>query len=628
MLEPRYRSAFGHDVDAPASTVAALSALLGEELGPAPLVLDVGAALPGLVGTVVCEDATVAAVSGRLPADVGPGYHRLVVPGRPDRRLIVCPATFAVPERAWGFSVQLYAARTAHSWGIGDFSDLARLAARAAGLGAGALLVSPLHAAHPGPHQQPSPYSPTSRLFLNLSHLDVAAVPGAEAVDLEDLAVAGRALNATRLLDRDRVWALKLEGLERIWAATAGAGAGLGAVMAERGDELARFATWCAMAEVHPGPFWELPAELAHPEAPGVAAFAAAHAERVAFWAWCQAAAEIQLDAACRAGLDVVVDLAVGVDPGGYDAWAWQELFCAGWEVGCPPDPRNADGQRWGLPPWHPGRLTAAGYQPFIDTVRAALRHAGALRIDHVMALWRLFWLPRAGAGHDGCYVRYPSADLLGILRLEAQRAGGWVVGEDMGTVADEVRDEMAARRMLGYRVAVRSAPDSWPEGVMGAWATHDQPTVAGALTGADTAALRRLGRSTDWDKAEALSDTVAALAGADRSRPGPGDVADAVEAVYAQVGASPARLVLASLDDLAGVAERPNIPGTVDEWPNWRIGLPVAADEVISSPLARRVAARLAPGRPGPASRSERCPWHRRRGDMGCGTGAACAPG
>ena len=325
---------------------------------------------------------------------------------------------------------------------------------------------------------------------------------------------------------------------------------------------------------------------------------------------WLQWLAETQVHAARRPGVDIVADVAVGFDAGGYDAWSYQDLICFDFEVGCPPDPRNPDGQGWGLPPFNPHALAAAGYEPFLAVVRAAFRYGTALRIDHVMGLWRLYWVPSAGSAADGAYVRYPGADLVALLRLEAQLAGGaWVVGEDMGTVEDTVRDEMTASHMLGCRVACHDDPEGWGEEIMGAVETHDQSTVAGIVTGYDLDDLHRIGKQLDdasfadmrakiaWHGAVDLADAITAEA-----------VADAVTGMYAWSAGSAARVVLATLDDLGAVTERPNMPGTIDQWPNWRLALPAAHDEILRSPLADRVFAALAePGRVGPAATSRR---------------------
>lgn len=590
-----YRSAFGTDVAVPADTLARLAArFAATDPAPAPLVVPADAAHPELHGTLELADGTTVPVTGPLPATVPAGYHRLHGPDGTARLVIVTPGPLRPAPAGWGWAVQLYAARTDRSWGIGDFTDLAAIAAHAAADGAAAVLVCPLHATRPGPHQQPSPYSPASRLWLGIPYIDLDAVPGAEHVDLTDVRADARALNASRRIDRDAVWAAKLTALERIWAAIAAdPGPAFATWRAGHGADLEQFCVWSVLAETHPGPWWDWPAGLTHPDSPAVAAFAAAHAERVRFWAWCQWLADRQLAAACGQGVDLVFDVAVGFDAGSADAWRWQDLLAFDFEAGCPPDRRNPDGQCWGLPPFVPTALVAADLEPFVATIRAGLRHAAGLRIDHVMGWWRLFWVPAGTGPAAGAYVRYPADALLAALQVEAARAGAWVVGEDMGTVEDRVRADMAAVGMLGYRVAMRTEPGGWPEAVMGAVETHDQATVAGILDGSDLEAMRRIGKTADPAIAAAVRDRLCALGGLDPAAPvGPAEVATAVGAAHRWVARSPARLVVATLDDAAGVAERPNMPGTVDEWPNWRIGLPAPVLDVLDGPIARSIVA------------------------------------
>jgi 4-alpha-glucanotransferase len=413
-----------------------------------------------------------------------------------------------------------------------------------------------------------------------------------------DLAFAARRDNRRRIIDRDRVWSLKRVALERVWhEAKPFLDREFVAWCARQRGRLAPFATWCAIAECHPTPWWEWPEELRHPDAHTVRAYARRHPSRVSFHMWLQWLAEGQLRAARRLGVDIVADLAVGFDAGGYDAWRYQDLICFDFEVGCPPDPRNPDGQRWGLPPFNPYAVAAAGYEPFLAVVRAAFRHGTALRMDHVMGLWRLYWFPAGGSGADGAYVRYPGDDLVALLRLEAHLAGAaWVVGEDMGTVEDAVRAQMASSHMLGYRVAEHEDPEAWGEDIMGSVETHDQPTVAGVLTGADLADLHRIGKPVDDATAADMRARMAGHAGLDPDGEMSADaVAAAVTDMYAWSAASAARVVLATLDDLAAVRERPNMPNTIDEWPNWRLALPVAHDEVLHGTLADRVFAALA---------------------------------
>jgi 4-alpha-glucanotransferase len=596
-MEDGFWDAWGNWRDIDPDTRARVDAALGDPGEPSLLVVTVGGAHPDLVGTLrgAGHDQPVMRA---VPDTVTPGYYTLHAPDRTTRRVAVCPASFRVPARGFGVAVQLYAARSDHSWGIGDFTDLAAIVAEVERRGGSAVLTSPLHAPAPGPHPQPSPYSPTTREWLSPLHLDVDAVAATYGVDVKDLAFAARRFNRRRIIDRDHVWALKLVALERIWdeAQPFRDDAFITWCVAQHG-RLARFATWCAIEERYPSAWWDWPEDLRHPGTPAVREFARRERSRVSFYMWLQWLAETQLHAARRSGVDIVADLAVGFDAGGYDAWSYQDLICFDFEVGCPPDPRNPDGQRWGLPPFNPRAVAAAGYEPFLAVARAAFRHGTALRMDHVMGLWRLYWVPSGGSAANGAYVRYPGAELVALLRLEAQLAGGaWVVGEDMGTVEDAVRGEMGSSHMLGYRVASHDDPEAWGEEIMGSVETHDQPTVAGVLTGSDLDDLHRIGKPVDdaatWD----LRARMAWRGGVDTDREITADaVGAAVTAMYAWSAGSAARVVLATLDDLGAVPERPNMPNTIDEWPNWRLALPAGHDEILHGSLAERVFAALA---------------------------------
>jgi len=585
-----YVDAHGQVQTPPAATLAAVASAVGA--GPVvaqPLVCVPGETYPELTDDLVdLTGATVRAPDGVAPA---PGYYHLRT--RAGRRLVICaPERLPQPVRGWGWAVQMYAARSRDSWGIGDFGDLTTITRAATSAGATSVLISPVHAAAPVDSQQSSPYSPTSRQWLQLLHIAINDVPGAGRVDLADLTRAGLRLNAERQIDRNTVWTLKRAALERIWAATRDRlPAAHETWVAAQGQDLTRFATWCVLAETYRTGNWrEWPAEFHEPD--GALGFAAEHADRVSFYAWAQWAADAQFAAACRAGASVVVDIAVGFDSCSADAWVNQDEVCFDFEVGCPPDRNNLEGQKWGLPPLNPVSLVAADFAPFIKMVRAALQHAGALRIDHVMQLWRLFWVPAGAPAGQGAYVNYPTEAMLAILRLEANRTGAWVVGEDMGTVADGVRETMERDGMLGYRAALRLPVDQFPEAAMGASSTHDQATIAGTLTGSDTNDLRAVGKAANFDQLERVRRELAEVARVDPDGPiGPDEITDAVLAQYGRLAACKARVVLASLDDVGAVAERPNIPGTVTQWPNWCLSLPRPVEDILREPLAQELA-------------------------------------
>jgi 4-alpha-glucanotransferase len=597
-----YHDAAGTWWEPPAATVEAILSSMGALQGAGHpddtvdvLTVRLDHALPGVpAGELRLEDGRRMRIDGALPADLPSGYHHLVPrEGGPALRLIVSPGRCPLPAgREWGWAAQLYAARSTQSWGMGDLADLRRLGKWSAGLGAGLILVNPLHAAPPCSHQEPSPYFASSRCFSNPLYLRVEEVGGAAAADLERLGAAGRSLDRDRLIDRDRVWALKSEAFEAIFAAFDG-DADFDRYQAERGPALTGYATWCALAELHGVPWTTWPAEHRRPDGPGVAAFvrSAQGARRVTYHAWLQWQIDRQLARAAGA-IGLMQDLAIGVDAGGADAWLWQDVFADGMRVGAPPDEYNTRGQDWGLPPWDPWKLRSAGYEPFIETVRAGMRHGAGLRFDHVMGLFRLFWIPEGAGAGAGTYVRYPYWDLLNILALEAERAGAYVVGEDLGTVEDHVRPELAERRVLSYRLFwfEPGRPGSWPEQALGAVSTHDLPTVAGVWDGSDLQAQRSLDLSPNEEGAATMRARLADWTGLGTEAAAPEVVARA----YEVLSEAPCELLTATLDDLAVAEERPNMPGTVHEWPNWSIALPVPLEQLEQSPLARRLAAAL----------------------------------
>ena len=535
-----------------------------------------------------------------LPPDLPLGYHRLVQrdDGR-KRLLVVSPGRCHLPPdlRTWGWAAQLYATRSSESWGIGDLADLRRLAEWSVRQGAGMCLLNPLHASVPD-YPQPSPYYPSSRCFRNPLYLRIEEVPGATEAgdagfDLAALAAEGRALNGDRRIDRQAVWKLKKTALEHLWArfSSSGGDPAFDAFRAEHGETLKDFATHCALTERFPGPWTEWPEEYRRPDAPAVDRFAADHADRVGYHSWLQWLTEGQL-ARAGAEIDLMQDLAVGVDPGGADAWLWQDTMALGMRVGAPPDEFNRKGQDWGLPPFDPWRLRMAGYDPLVRMLRAGLRAAGGIRVDHVMGLFRLFWIPLGAGPADGAYVRYRHWEMLDILALESHRAGAYIVGEDLGTVEDFVRAELFERGVLSYRLLwfEPHRPPDFPAQALAAVTTHDLPTIAGMWTGSDLAEQHDLGLDPNEEGAQAIHDKLA-----DWSGSGPdADPADVVVNTYRLLAQAPSMILTATLDDAAVVEERPNVPGTVEERPNWSIALPVPLEELEESPTAAAVAQAL----------------------------------
>ncbi|HEV8306960.1 MAG TPA: 4-alpha-glucanotransferase, partial [Methylomirabilota bacterium] len=542
------------------------------------------------------EEGGAVRVEGALPPDLPFGYHELrPLDGGPAVRLIVSPDRCHLPPRlrTWGWAVQLYAARSAGSWGIGDLADLRRLAEWSAReLGAGLLLVNPLQASNPVTPQEASPYYPSSRRYRNPLYLRIEDVPGAaEArLGLARLAAAGRALNEVRRIDRDAIFRLKMEALDGLWSRFGGDPA-FDRYRAAEGEPLAEFATFCALAE-RCGPNWRRwPAEYRRPDAPGVPRFRAEHAERLEFHRWLQWLLDAQL-ARASGELAVMHDLPIGVDPGGADAWAWQDVLTIDVTVGAPPDRFNTQGQDWALPPFVPHRLAAAGYEPFVQTIRAALRHAGGLRIDHVMGLFRLFWIPKGMRPAEGAFVRYPADDLLGIVALESHRAGAMIVGEDLGTVEKGVRERLASHGILSYRVLwfEENPPSRFPELALGAVTTHDLPTVAGLWTGADLRNQRDVGLHPNEEGTRGVRARLRALTGLPDDAP----TEEVIERTYRLLGQAPSAILTATLEDACAVDERPNMPGTFTEWPNWALALPMALETLERQLLPHAIAAAL----------------------------------
>jgi 4-alpha-glucanotransferase len=540
--------------------------------------------------TCVLEDSTELAIAPRLPPDLPLGVHSLVDRRDGTRRpLIVAPAGCYLPRglRLGGLSVQLYATRSAGSWGIGDLADLRTLATWSAARGAGALLVNPLHAPLPTFPQQDSPYSPSSRRFRTLLALHIEDIDGfAGDPELAALARKGTALNAERLIDRDEVFRLKRAALERLHSRCPG-DAALDAYCAEHGDALRQFAIHSALAERHGDDWRRWPAELRHPSAGGVAQWAAAHREHVALHEWIQWQIDVQLAAAGRE-VRLINDLAVGVDPKGVDAWIDQDLVVPGMRLGAPPDAFAIAGQDWGLPVLDPWKLRASGYKPFRDVIRAGVRRAGGLRIDHVLGLFRQWWIADGADPADGVYVRFPSEELLALVALESHRAGALVVGEDLGTVAPGVRTALARHRVLSSRLLwfEDRPPEKLPWRCQAAVSSHDLPTVAGLWTGADLEEQRKLGLEPDAAAYARLRKRIEALGVAPDA-----DVAQVCALLHTRLARSRAAVVTASLDDLALISDRANMPGSAGRRPNWRLSMRRPLEEVLDSTFAQTTA-------------------------------------
>ncbi len=551
------------------------------------------------------EDGTLLTDVRVLPPDLPLGYHELVPrDGWPASRLVVAPSRcHPIAERMWGWAVQLYAARSRASWGIGDLDDLALLASWSASLGARVLVLNPLHAVAPVHPQQPSPYYPASRLWRNPLALHVESMPGAPLLgdELDRLANVGRALDERRLIDRDAVFRLKRVAFDRLyesWSAHADQDSrdAFRVFCEQHGADLRTFAIYCALAERHGGGWPAWPPSYRSPRSGRVARFAREHEPRVELHMWLQWQLDVQLARAAGRGCSLVGDLAVGFDPGGADAWMWQDLLALDAHVGAPPDGFNVEGQDWGLPPFIPWKLRSAHFDPFVKTVRAAMRGVAGLRVDHVMGLYRLFWVPPGGSPKTGAYVHLPARALLDLLALESVRAAAFVVGEDLGTVEDEVRDDLAERGILSYRLLwfEETEPERFPVQALAAVTTHDLPTLAGAWTGADLAAQKRIGMTVSESGADWFRSQLQKVTG---FPPGT-EVARVTIAAHRALADAPSVVVAGTIDDALMVEERPNMPGTIDEWPNWSLALPKPLEEIARDPVVQSVAAALEAGR------------------------------
>ena len=611
-IERRYRNALGQMQHVPAATIRRIGDVLREDDARHETVRVVRAGQRvGFEGAadLILENGSRERLTpparrkrtnprSRLPPDVPLGYHHVEL-HETGRRvdLIVAPGRCHLPEglRIWAWAIQLYAARSKRSWGIGDFADLARFAASAQQQGCGLLLVNPLHAATPGRPQQPSPYSPTTRRYLNPLYLSIPEIPGAGNLPgMGRLTREGHALNSTPLIDRDRIFDLKMRAIETLYRRF-DQDTDFETFTTAEGTSLRQYATFCALTDEHGGNWRTWPARYRDPRSADVRRFAAANSERIRLHEWIQWRLDRQLRRAAGT-VPVMQDLPIGIDPNGADAWAWQDVLAEGMHVGAPPDEFNTKGQNWGLPPFVPDRLRRAAYRPFIETIRGTMRHAGGLRIDHVMGLFRLFWIPEGSPPSDGAYVRNHADDLLAIVALESQRAQAIVVGEDLGTVDPRARQALTAAGVLSYRLLwfEEGHPREYPEQALAAVTTHDLPTIAGLWTGSDLEVQRRLHLHPNETGTHQMRERLKRATRLKDDAP----VEEVVRRTYALLGRAPSAVVTATLEDAAAGEARPNMPGTVDEWPNWLQPLPVDIDRLARSTQTASIARALGRGR------------------------------
>lgn len=606
-----------------------------------------------------------------LPAGLAAGYYDLAAVGRSSShqvhgslRLIIVPthcyqpAQMATGGRFWGVSLQLYALRSARNWGVGDFTDLFQWAEWVSTeLGAGIIGLNPLHALKNSRPYHISPYSPDSRFYLNALYVDVEQAPefqqSSEAQEVageEGFLSCLEALRKSDTVDYERVAVMKrrvlnalFETFEELHFRTDGnrrvacttRGEEFEHYLQDEGDALQAFALFQVLYEQFskrspPQPVWQdWPEAYRNPGSIESQEFFATHARQVRFHQYVQWLAHEQLRRVHERTRELAMpiglyhDLALGSDRGGSDAWIFQSLLALGADCGCPPDAFAPEGQNWGLPPVNPHALRRTGYRMFIDLIRKNLQYGGAIRLDHVMSLFRLFWIPRGMPPSAGAYVQYPWDDLLGILALESARHQAVIVGEDLGTVPDLVRDKLHAAGVLSYRVfyfergndGEWKRPAMYPRQALAVVTTHDLPTLAGFWDGEDLRLRERLGfypdesayrRAVDErqrDKAgiaRALQQEGVWPSGTDEAvalhQPLSPDLTGAIHTYVAQ---SPSSFMLVTLEDLVGDATQVNLPGTLDSYPNWSHKTPLTLDEVKASLQARQLATILKSARP-----------------------------
>lgn len=572
-----------------------------------------------------------------LGADLPTGYHHVIArtaTGVSQGSLIVTPSFVGLPaamrgERMWGYGAQLYSVTSKGSWGIGDLTDLADLITWSGTRQfAGYVLINPLHAAEPVAPLEPSPYLPASRRFINPIYIRPETIPEyatlgkAQRQEIKALRKqAQAAADESGIIDRNAIWPLKLAALRIIH------GEGMRAARRIAYDDFRRregiglrnFALWSRLSTVFGQRWPDWPEALRRPSSPEVAAFAEENAAEVDFFEWLQWIAQTQVSAAQTVAAEVgmpvgiVTDLAVGVHRQGAETWMMPDVFAQGMSVGAPPDQYNQAGQDWGQPPWRPDKLAELSYAPFRAMVSAALRRVGGVRIDHIIGLFRLWWVPQGTGPTGGTYVRNNHEALIGILALEAQRAQALIIGEDLGTVEPWVRDYLIRRGILGtsvlwFEAGMQGEPlDArwWREYCMASVTTHDLPPTLGYLAG-DHVRLRsdlnllteplehelEVARreQSEW-VAKLVSDGL--LAAEDVGNP-----VEVMLALHKFLLRTPSKVLLANLTDAVGERRAQNQPGTVDEYPNWRVPLAdqsaerIDLEDIFTARLPQRLAA------------------------------------
>lgn len=552
----------------------------------------------------------------RLPLPVGIHTMRSEdsSPARQLSRLIVAPQqAYQLPAcmgggRIWLIAIQLYGVRSERNWGHGDFTDLADLLKLAASAGAGGIGLNPLHALFPSRPNEPSPYSPSSRVFLNPLYIDVTAVPGYPETEAADWQLELTSLRATDLVDYVRVSALKRHALrlayDRFLAQPAPEQAhDFSAFRDSCGTELRRFAVYEVLCERLGAGWRDWPERWRNPGPEAIAALAASAPVEVGFVEFQQWQAHRQLQA-CRdlarslqLPLGLYLDFAVGIHPDGFDVWNDPEAFLAEASVGAPPDLLNRGGQDWGLACFNPRTLQARDYEPFRRSLQAAMRFSGAVRFDHILGLNRLYLIPRGNDPRRGAYLRFPIRELLAVMAIESMQHECLIIGEDLGTVPDGLRDILDEWGVWTYLIllfertedgAIRSVTE-FPPRALAAFNTHDMPTYVGWWSGRDLDEMRKAGLplgETAEDRETARKALKAALSEAHIRANDPPEFS----AVARLMARSPSGVLAVAAEDLVGSANQANMPGTWKEYPNWRWRLPVTLEVLPQQPGFRAV--------------------------------------
>ncbi|HEX8446387.1 MAG TPA: 4-alpha-glucanotransferase [Sphingomonas sp.] len=569
--------------------------------------------LPALAGKgeLIHEDGTRLDVSlaGHVPAIDRPGYHRLTWSGGQLTIAVAPPRGHPVPvrdgTRPWGIAAQLYALRDATPSPFGDFGTLASIAGTAGAHGVDAIAISPVHALFAADPTRYSPYAPSSRQFLNPLFATAPAAANGVAPDLIDWPAA-----AADKLDRLRTLYETLDGPTRTALDAEPSSADL--------DGHALFETLHGhfFRQTGAGAWQDWPAAYHDPTSAAVAAFASEHADTIRFHRFLQWIAERSLTTACQAAkgagmaIGLISDIAVGLDPGGSHAWNRRSDLIMGLGIGAPPDAYQANGQNWGITSFSPTALRETGFHPFLAMLRAAMRHSGGVRIDHALGLRRLWVVPHGASPLDGAYLRYPEQDLLRLIALESHRAGAIVIGEDLGVVPPGFRDGITARGIYGMRVlpferdadGAFTPPSTWPAQAVAMTSTHDMVPIAGWWRGTDIEWRTRIDPAIGADAQTQdraadrtrLWDAFTASGAATVPPPLPDDPAPVVDAALAQAAAAPCELLIVPVEDLFGLEEAPNMPGTITEHPNWRRRLPDTGDALFATAAVRRRIARI----------------------------------